>query len=228
MDGISRPRHADLMDGIYRHQRHIYDATRKFYLLGRDEMIEGLAVPSGGSVLEIGCGTGRNLIAAARRYPGAQLYGIDISAEMLKTATGKLDQAGLTHRVRLAVGDAAALDPEGAFGLNGFDRIFMSYAVSMIPGWQDAIRQAVTALKAGGSLHVADFGQQDRLPGWFRVLLCGWLARFHVTPRAGLEAAMREAAQGCNGTLTFQSLYRDYARLGVLRRPAWQASSLQG
>ena len=73
MDGISRPRHADLMDGIYRHQRHIYDATRKFYLLGRDEMIEGLAVPSGGSVLEIGCGTGRNLIAAARRYPGLWL-----------------------------------------------------------------------------------------------------------------------------------------------------------
>ena len=28
---------AGLMDRMYRHQRHFYDATRKFYLLGRDE-----------------------------------------------------------------------------------------------------------------------------------------------------------------------------------------------
>ena len=27
---------AALMDRMYRHQRHIYDLTRKFYLLGRD------------------------------------------------------------------------------------------------------------------------------------------------------------------------------------------------
>ena len=31
--------HAALMDGVYRHQRHIYDLTRKFYLLGRDRLI---------------------------------------------------------------------------------------------------------------------------------------------------------------------------------------------
>lgn len=33
----------DLMDRIYATQRHIYDATRKFYLLGRDELIEDLS-----------------------------------------------------------------------------------------------------------------------------------------------------------------------------------------
>lgn len=37
--------HANLMDRIYRRQRHFYDATRKYYLLGRDPMIAGLAVP---------------------------------------------------------------------------------------------------------------------------------------------------------------------------------------
>ena len=34
--------HAALMDGVYRWQRHVYDVTRKYYLLGRDRMIEGL------------------------------------------------------------------------------------------------------------------------------------------------------------------------------------------
>src|SRR5688572_33390123 len=77
--------HQQLMNGVYRRQRHIYDITRRSFLLGRDPMIAGLAVPQGGSVLEIGCGTGRNLIEIHRRYPHACLYGIDISHEMLTT-----------------------------------------------------------------------------------------------------------------------------------------------
>src|SRR5438067_2504401 len=73
--------HAALMDGIYRHQRHVYDLTRHCYLLGRDRLITGLEPPAGGSVLEVGCGTGRNLIVAAARYPEAHFYGLDISSE---------------------------------------------------------------------------------------------------------------------------------------------------
>ena len=33
---------AVLMDRIYRHQRHIYNLSRKYYLLGRDRMIAEL------------------------------------------------------------------------------------------------------------------------------------------------------------------------------------------
>ena len=74
--------HSGLMDNVYRHQRHIYDLTRKYYLLGRDRMIAELDPPAGGSALELGCGTGRNLILAARRFPDTHFYGLDISAEM--------------------------------------------------------------------------------------------------------------------------------------------------
>jgi S-adenosylmethionine-diacylgycerolhomoserine-N-methlytransferase len=82
---------AALMDRNYRFQRHIYDATRKYYLLGRDPLISGLAVPQGAAVLEIGCGTGRNLLQVAHRYPDARLFGLDISAAML-------EKADATHR----------------------------------------------------------------------------------------------------------------------------------
>ena len=75
---------SELMDSIYRTQRHIYDLTRKYYLLGRDRLIRELAPPEDGCVLEVGCGTGRNLIKAARRYPRARFYGIDISEAMLE------------------------------------------------------------------------------------------------------------------------------------------------
>ena len=63
---------AQHMDGIYKYQRYIYDLTRKYYLLGRDRMLDDLEPAPGATVLEVGCGTGRNLILAARRYPEAR------------------------------------------------------------------------------------------------------------------------------------------------------------
>ncbi|MEQ1710997.1 MAG: class I SAM-dependent methyltransferase, partial [Hyphomicrobium sp.] len=98
------------MDGIYRYQRYIYDATRKYFLLGRDRMLDGLKPPPGGAILEVGCGTGRNLILAARRYPGTTLYGFDISNAMLETARQSITRAGLTGRIVVAQGDAADFD----------------------------------------------------------------------------------------------------------------------
>src|ERR1700756_5784809 len=94
------------MDRMYRHQRFIYDLTRKPYLLGRDTMIAQLSPPAGGTVLEIGCGTGRNLIHVARTYPSARLYGFDISAEMLATAGKSIAAAGLSGQVDIATADA--------------------------------------------------------------------------------------------------------------------------
>ncbi|MBZ0164093.1 MAG: methyltransferase domain-containing protein [Notoacmeibacter sp.] len=212
--------HGRLMDGIYHRQRLIYDATRKYYLLGRDALIAGLDVQRGGSVLEIGCGTGRNLIAVGRHYPQARLYGIDISTEMLKSARAALHRAGLEDRARVTPGDATAFDTEAAFGTADFDRVFISYSLSMIPDWRLALQQAASVLAPGGQLHVVDFGQQERLPRWFRSTLHVWLAKFHVTPRGDLEGAMREIAGRIGGTLEFASPYRDYARLGVIRAPA--------
>ncbi len=81
---------ADLMDRIYRHQRHLYDFTRKYYLPGRDRLIDRLKPAAGDCVLEIGCGTARNLVVAARRYPQARFFGIDVSSAMLATAGGEL------------------------------------------------------------------------------------------------------------------------------------------
>jgi S-adenosylmethionine-diacylgycerolhomoserine-N-methlytransferase len=89
-------------------------------------LLQDLAVPIGGTVLEIGCGTGRNLIALAEIYPSAQLYGIDISSEMLETAKRAADKAGVGNRIAFALGDATALDPAATFGLSAFDRVFFS------------------------------------------------------------------------------------------------------
>ncbi|WP_144222323.1 class I SAM-dependent methyltransferase [Mesorhizobium amorphae] len=210
--------HADLMDGVYRWQRHIYDLTRKYYLLGRDRLIAGLDVPAGGSVLELGCGTGRNLALTARRYRDARLYGLDISAEMLVSAQATIAREGIAGRTLLARADATDFDAQALFGVASFDRVFVSYSLSMIPGWEKTVAAGLTVLAPGGSLHVVDFGQQERLPGWFRSLLRAWLKKFHVSPRDSLREVLESESTKAGASLSFERLYRGYAWLAVVRR----------
>ena len=208
-------RHAADMDRMYRYQRHIYDLTRKYYLIGRDRMIAGLHAPAGASILEVGCGTGRNLALTRRHYPDAKLYGLDISQEMLQTASANL--AGGHEPVKLHVADATTFRAED-FGIDGFDRIMISYAVSMIPAWEDAVTTALTALNPNGSLHIVDFGQQERLPALFRHMLQAWLRRFHVTPRASLREVLQSRVEAANADLTLEEIGRGYAWLAVIRK----------
>jgi S-adenosylmethionine-diacylgycerolhomoserine-N-methlytransferase len=208
--------HGVLMDQVYKNQRHIYDATRKFFLLGRDRLIADLAPPAAGLVLEIGCGTGRNLLHAARNYPLARCFGLDISEQMLTTAENAIERQGLSGRVSVKLADATQASAGTLFGFEQFDRVFISYALSMIPGWTDALRQAVVHLKPGGSLHILDFGQQDGLPRWFRWTLQRWLQAFHVTPRKDLADELHRIAVDKNLKATVHPLYRGYALYAVL------------
>lgn len=209
---------AHLMDRMYRYQRYIYDFTRKYYLFGRDTLIRELNPPPGASVLEVGCGTGRNLAVLGELYPGARLFGLDISAEMLATAKAKLRRQNRTDAV-LRVADATNFTA-ASFDQEGFDRIVISYALSMVPEWEKAVDAAIAALKPGGSLHIVDFGQQEGWPAGFRRLLQAWLRRFHVTPRESLFDAMRKRAERDGAALEVRSRRRDYAWLAVYRRAA--------
>ncbi|WP_158817710.1 class I SAM-dependent methyltransferase [Methylocapsa sp. S129] len=205
---------------MYRHQRHFYDATRKFYLLGRDQLIADLHPPTGGRVLEIGCGTGRNLVRAARAWPSIQAYGIDVSAEMLATARRSVAAAHLDGRIATAQADATLLDPQALFGVATFDRIFISYALSMIPAWKEALARACDCLAPGGSLHIVDFGDQAGLPAPFRSALARWLALFSVHPCLTLEAELSQFAAARNMRCRFSARFRRYAFLATLEAGA--------
>src|SRR5262249_61076362 len=100
-------------------QRHFYDLTRKFYLLGRDAMLAELPSAPSSRICELGCGTGRNLIRLARRRPEARLYGIDVSRAMLATAAARVRAAGLERRIRLAEAPAGRVDPRPLSGQRG-------------------------------------------------------------------------------------------------------------
>jgi S-adenosylmethionine-diacylgycerolhomoserine-N-methlytransferase len=190
--------HQTLMDRNYRYQRYLYDFTRKYYLFGRDSLIRRLALTPGERLIEVGCGTGRNLIAIARAHPEVRLFGLDASAQMLETAAAQVRRARLSHRITLVQGLAEQLSP-AIFSEDGFENILFSYSLSMIPDWRGALAAARAALTADGHIHLVDFGDLKGLPGPARRLLQAWLTKFHVTLRAELlaeiEGGVRQKGQ---------------------------------
>lgn len=209
---------AEHMDGIYRYQRYFYDLTRRYYLLGRDRLIAGLDVPEGGTVLEVGCGTARNLIKAARRYPSMRGYGLDVSEEMLRTARKSVERAGFAGQMSLAAADATQFDAAALWGVPVFQRIFISYALSMIPPWREVVACAASHLAPGGSLHVVDFGDFAGYPGWAVALQRAWLRRFSVVPIAGMETELIALAAQHNLEASITRLYGGYAIVARLTR----------
>ena len=207
------------MNRVYRRQRHIYDGTRRYYLLGRDQLIAHLRPGAGATVLEIGCGTGRNLVHAAGRYPDARFFGIDVSTEMLTSAISAISRRGMTDRIRVAHGDGTRFDPQNLFGIASFDHVMISYSLSMIADWRCVLQAAASRLRPGGQLHVVDFGGQERLPRIARTLLLRWLAMFDVTPRDDLEHELSAMAGHAGADLRFQRPFRGYAQYAVLTLP---------
>jgi S-adenosylmethionine-diacylgycerolhomoserine-N-methlytransferase len=216
----TRPAEAtERMNRMYHRQRHIYDGTRRYYLLGRDRLIADLKPAPGASVLEIGCGTGRNLVRSARLYPDARFFGVDGSTEMLTSAISSISRRNLTDKIRLAHGDGADFDPQILFDVPSFDHVMISYSLSMISDWRRALETAASCVRPGGRLHVVDFGRQERLPGMARALLLRWLAMFDVTPRDELERELSIMADGSDANLTFERPFFGYAQYAILTLP---------
>lgn len=207
------------MDRMYRWTRYVYDLTRKYYLLGRDQLLRDMELKSGDRVLEIGCGTARNLIRLAEQRPDIHCYGLDVSTEMLATAAAKVKSRGLESRITLKHCFAEQLDHRTTFGLEApFDAAFFSYSLSMIPTWPQAIEAALANLKPHAAFYVVDFWDQADWPVWFRGLLKYWLDLFHVHYRPELLEHLRHLdAQGV-GKLTLQSVAGRYAYLATFRK----------
>lgn len=70
---------------------------------------------AGGTVLEVGCGTGRHLLQIAKAFPRARVVGVDIDPTGLNAARVAVAQAGVSDRVKLVAGEVgSAVAPASA------------------------------------------------------------------------------------------------------------------
>lgn len=147
----------------YRFHARIYDLTRWTFLRGRESLVRLAAAhcqPQ--DLLEVGCGTGKNLLHLGRLFPEAQLWGLDLSPHMLAQARQKLQSL----RQRTAFVQAAYDRPVSP---GRFDLVVFSYALSMFnPGWDEALLTASHDLSPGGAIAVADFhdSPSPRFKSW--------------------------------------------------------------
>ena len=206
------------MDRMYRFQRHFYDISRKYYLLGRDRLINEMLINEGDHVLEVGCGTGRNLEILAKKYPDSRFYGLDASEEMLRNARKRKESRGLRN-LTVIRGLADRFSHSEDFDLEeGFDTIFLSYSISMIPDWEDAIANSIENLKRGRSLFIVDFFDQRSMPVWFQKALQAWLRKFHVQYKPDLIPHLKQLERKGAGRLKVTPIYKTYSFIAEFTR----------
>lgn len=136
----------------------MYDQIATYYDLTHADLtadipfILKLAQQSGGSVLELGCGSGRLLLPLARA--GQNVMGLDNSVVMLARAQARLAQEPdeVRRRVTLVEADMTGWEGDGRFAL-----IFIPYNTFMhldSPQAAAALKRARTLLQPGGTLFI--------------------------------------------------------------------------
>ena len=141
-----------------------YDFIQKWIVRDKrykGRLIEQAQIQPGMRVMDLGCGTGTLAIMAKQAQPNAEVVGLDADPEMLKMAYAKNNQEKLD--VKFEVGFTNNLPYPDA----SFDRVLSSIMIHHLktPDKEKTAREIYRVLKAGGQLHVIDFGKPRTLYG---------------------------------------------------------------
>lgn len=170
-NAVSDDSHHRALKAYYRYHATIYDWTRWCFLFGRVRMLDMVpGLPPRPRVLEIGCGTGSNLLRLNNRFPEARICGVDLSPDMIRRANDKIG-GGDRDRVELINGAYG----EKPLSFGPFDLVLLSYSLSMFGERAgETLKQIHDDLAPGGYIAVIDFHTTPFT--WFR----RWMKFNHV------------------------------------------------
>lgn len=189
----------------------VYDRTFGAVTHAGRRRATGFANAVGGSVLEVGVGTG---LALPFYAPHLQVTGIDFSEEMLAKAQEKVAEQGLTHVKALRQMDARALD----FPAASFDTVCAMHILSVVPEPERVMAEMARVCRPGGHVLVVNHfaaegsGLMARIERAAAPLsdLLGWHSDFErarVLGEAGLELVEEEGLPPL-GLMTYLRLRR--------------------
>jgi ubiquinone/menaquinone biosynthesis C-methylase UbiE len=111
------------------------------------------AAPTGGVVLDAGCGSGRLAVLIARRRPDLQVRGVDLEPGMVEVAARRAEQENLASRVNFTAADLADLQQPD-------DSVDLIVSTASMHHWADVgavIASLSRVLRPGGQLWIYDF-----------------------------------------------------------------------
>ena len=117
------------------------------------------ALPPGATVVDIGCGTGMDLLLAARAVgPLGRAIGVDMTASMAERARSVARTLGATQ-IEVRMGDALDLPVES----NSADFVISNGVLNLTPDKQRAFSEVVRILKPGGQFLYGDIVVENEL-----------------------------------------------------------------
>jgi demethylmenaquinone methyltransferase/2-methoxy-6-polyprenyl-1,4-benzoquinol methylase len=148
----------------------------------RARAVRRLELKPGDRVLEVGCGTGRNLPFLVNAVgTSGRIYAADLSPEMLKRARSRCEKNGWKN-VELVLEDASHYSPP-----EKMDAVIFSLSYCVLPRRLDVLRRAWDSLRPGGKIVLMD---AKPVTGWLRQILtplAAWLSRKTVIGNPYLE-----------------------------------------
>jgi SAM-dependent methyltransferase len=147
-------------------------------------MLDAARLQAGDRVLDVGCGHATITIDAARRVaPGGTALGVDISNAMLRTASQRVDAAGL-HNVTLLEADAQVHPFEPA----SFDAVISRFGTMFFDTPEAAFANLARAVRPGGRLAFVCW--QDPLASqWIALALSAVMPVLGRSPQLGTPGA---------------------------------------
>ena len=180
--------HQQRLEGFYAGQAAHYDRFRERLLHGRRETVERVAAAlpeGGGTLVELGCGTGRNLAyLGEHRHRLWRAWGVDLCPSLLAQARTR----GWSE-VEWIEADATVWRPPAPV-----DAVLCAYSLTMIPDWFAVVDNALAMLRPGGVLAVVDF-HVPRDARFARTFWPWWFGHDGVHPNADLLPYLRRRLQ---------------------------------
>jgi phosphatidylethanolamine/phosphatidyl-N-methylethanolamine N-methyltransferase len=143
----------------YRRWAPVYDLTFGRITQGGRILAAEHVNAQGGSVLEVGIGTG---LALDYYGPHVQVTGVDLSAEMLREAELKGTRRGLKNLAGLHQMDAREL----AFPDASFDHVAAMHIMSVVPEPERVLAEMARVVRPGGSVMIANHFAGRAAEGW--------------------------------------------------------------
>jgi ubiquinone/menaquinone biosynthesis C-methylase UbiE len=161
-------------------------SSRVGKLREREKLLDLVALQGDENVLDVGCGRGLVLNAAARRLAAGKAVGVDIWNEADQSGNhpaatrANATLEGVSERVEIVDGKAQSLP----FADGDFDVVLSSLAIHNISSRQErmlAIGEMMRVLKSGGRFAVLDFRYVREYEEQFRHLGADdvWVTRLH-------------------------------------------------